>query len=200
MQFITTAVQGPGIRCALAAETSDSADDHKRTIDFLGIATCRDAASMLGVSLSKHVAAQGGIAQIALKNPSIGHSSKNGFVEAFGLTGVERAFGEATKLARRQPLAPAAPSSRNFLRLVSGLANCDRSENRGFSTQYANSGHWRLAWRTGQIRLSTHSCSVPVTEGMHNSGHSDMFGGNRISRICKHTGDSGDTCFIFQLV
>jgi hypothetical protein len=44
-----------------------------------------------------------------LKNPSFGHSSKNGFVEAFGLTGVERAFGEATKLARRQPPVPAAP-------------------------------------------------------------------------------------------
>jgi hypothetical protein len=46
---------------------------------------------------------------IVLKNPAIGHSSKNGFVEAFGLTGVERAFGEATKLARRQLLALAAP-------------------------------------------------------------------------------------------
>jgi hypothetical protein len=70
-----------------------------------------------------------------LKNPAIGHSSKNGFVEAFGLTGVERAFGEATKLARRQLLALAAAPSRNFLRRVSDLANCDRSENRGFSTQ-----------------------------------------------------------------
>jgi len=50
---------------------------------------------------------------------------EKGFVEAFGLTGVERAFGEATKLARRQPLAPAAAPSRNFLRRVSGLANCE---------------------------------------------------------------------------
>ena len=33
--------------------------------------------------------------------------------------------------------ADRAPS-RNFLRRVSGLANCDRSENRGFSTQYVD--------------------------------------------------------------
>ena len=80
------------------------------------------------------------LTSIVLKNPAIGHSSKNGFVEAFGLTGVERAFGEATKLARRQLLALAAAPSRNFLRRVSDLANCDRSENRGFSTQYVESG------------------------------------------------------------
>jgi len=40
--------------------------------------------------------------RIVLKNPSIGHSSKNGFVDAFGLIGVQRACGEATKLARWQ--------------------------------------------------------------------------------------------------
>jgi hypothetical protein len=39
-----------------------------------------------------------------LKNLSIGHSSKNGFVDAFGLIGVQRACGGATKLARGQPL------------------------------------------------------------------------------------------------
>jgi hypothetical protein len=44
---------------------------------------------------------EGSKGRILLKNPSSGHSSKNGFVEAFGLTGVERAFGEASKLARR---------------------------------------------------------------------------------------------------
>jgi hypothetical protein len=44
-----------------------------------------------------------------LKNLSIGHSSKNGFVDAFGLIGVQRACGGATKLARGQPLLQAGP-------------------------------------------------------------------------------------------
>jgi len=60
--------------------------------------------------------------RIVLKNPSIGHSSKNGFVDAFGLIGVQRACGEATKLARWQAPVQArrgAPSQ-NILRRVSG--------------------------------------------------------------------------------
>jgi len=48
--------------------------------------------------------------RIVLKNPSIGHSSKNGFVDAFGLIGGRRACGEATKLARWQPPVQAPPA------------------------------------------------------------------------------------------
>jgi hypothetical protein len=51
-------------------------------------------------------------AQIVLKNPSIGHSSKNGFVDAFGLIGVQRACGEARKLVRWQPPVPARPQQK----------------------------------------------------------------------------------------
>ena len=44
-----------------------------------------------------------------LKNSSIGHSSKNGFLDLFDLIGFEQAFGWATKLVRWQPLVQAEP-------------------------------------------------------------------------------------------
>jgi hypothetical protein len=51
-------------------------------------------------SLVRRTGMGDGNAQIVLKNPSIGHSSKTGFVDAFGLVGAEEALGGATELAR----------------------------------------------------------------------------------------------------